>query len=43
MMLGSDGASAMAPIEPVGWSSKIGAQVRPASVVFHTPPFTTPT
>ena len=30
----------MTPIEPVGWSSKIGFQVRPASVVFQTPPFT---
>ncbi len=31
---------AMAPIDPVGWSSKIGFQTRPASVVFQTPPFT---
>jgi hypothetical protein len=29
MMFGSDGATAMAPIEPVGWSSKIGIHVRP--------------
>ena len=39
-MLGSDGATTTEPIDPVGWSSKIGFQVRPASVVFHTPPFT---
>jgi hypothetical protein len=43
MTFGSDGATAMAPIDPVGWSSKIGAQMRPKSVVFHTPPFTAPT
>ena len=42
MTLGSDGATAIAPIEPVGWSSKIGIQVRPSSVVFQTPPLTTP-
>src|SRR5438105_7829492 len=42
MMLGSDGATARAPIEPVGWSSKIGVQVWPKSVVFHTPPLLTP-
>jgi hypothetical protein len=29
MMSGLEGAMAMAPIEPVGWSSKIGVQVRP--------------
>ena len=37
-----DGATATQPIDPVGWSSKIGFQVRPASVVFQTPPFTMP-
>ena len=37
-MSGFDGATASAPIEPVGWSSKIGFQVRPKSVVFQTPP-----
>ena len=31
---------AIVPIDPVGWSSKIGFQTRPASVVFQTPPFT---
>ena len=39
-MFGSEGATAMEPMEPVGWSSKIGTHVRPASVVFQTPPFT---
>jgi hypothetical protein len=29
MTLGSDGATAIAPMEPVGWSSKIAFQVRP--------------
>jgi hypothetical protein len=29
MIRRSEGAIAIAPIEPVGWSSKIGAQVRP--------------
>ena len=38
----SIGALAIAPMEPVGWSSKIGVQMRPASVVFHTPPLFTP-
>ena len=36
------GATATQPIDPVGWSSKIGFQVRPASVVFQTPPLTMP-
>ena len=40
--VGSEGATATQPIEPVGWSSKIGFQVRPASVVFQTPPLTMP-
>src|ERR1019366_516904 len=42
MTLGSEGATSRAPIEPVGSRSKIGAHVRPKSVVFHTPPFTAP-
>src|SRR3954468_13295427 len=42
MMRGSEGATAMAPMEPGGWSSKMGAQERPASVVFQTPPLLTP-
>ena len=42
MVLGSEGAMAMAPMEPVGWSSKMGFQVRPKSSVFHTPPLFTP-
>ena len=42
MMFGFDGATATQPIDPVGWSSKIGFQVRPASVVFQTPPLQTP-
>ena len=37
--LGSDGATAMAPIEPaVRNLSAIGRHVRPPSVVFQTPP-----
>lgn len=40
--LGSDGATAMAPIDPVPSRSKMGDQVRPASVVAHKPPFETP-
>jgi len=42
MMSGLPGATAMEPIEPVGWSSKIGIHVRPKSVVFQTPPLQTP-
>jgi hypothetical protein len=42
MTFGSEGAAATHPMDPVGWSSKIGFQVRPASVVFHTPPLQTP-
>ena len=33
---------AMAPIDAIGCESKIGVQVRPALVVFHTPPPTEP-
>ena len=33
---------AIAPIEATDWSSKIGSQVRPASVVSQTPPLTLP-
>jgi hypothetical protein len=29
MMLGSEGATAIAPIEPVGWSSNKGSQLAP--------------
>jgi hypothetical protein len=39
-MFGSDGATAIDPIDPVGWSSKIGVHTRPKSVVFQTPPLT---
>ncbi len=39
---GREGATAMAPIEPIGWPSKIGCQVRPASSVSQTPPLTLP-
>src|SRR6267378_2746678 len=36
---GSDGATSMAPIEPARkYLSEIGAQVRPPSLVFQTPP-----
>jgi hypothetical protein len=38
----SDGATAIAPIELMGWLSKIGRQFAPPSVVFHTPPATAP-
>jgi hypothetical protein len=40
MMFGSDKATAIAPTEPEGWSSKMGVQVFPKSSDFHTPPFT---
>src|SRR5580700_10424687 len=43
MRLGSLAATAIAPIDWVGWLSKMGCQVRPASSVFHTPPLTAPT
>ena len=36
-MSGLLGATAMAPIEAIGSESKIGFQVAPASIVFHTP------
>ena len=39
MTFESDGATLMSPIEPtLKYPSEIFAQVRPASVVFHTPP-----
>jgi len=41
-VLGSEGATAIAPIDWVGCPSNIGCQVRPPSAVFHTPPFTAP-
>ena len=34
---------AIAPIEWTGWSSKIGSQLMPPFVVFHTPPLAPPT
>ncbi len=37
-----DGATATAPIDATGCESKIGSQVRPALVVFQTPPPTEP-
>jgi hypothetical protein len=37
-----DGATAIAPIDAIGCESKIGNQVRPPFVVFHTPPPTEP-
>jgi hypothetical protein len=37
--LGSDGATAMAPIEPaMRVESVVGSHVMPPSLVFHTPP-----
>src|ERR1700727_2439772 len=38
-MFGSEGATAIDPIDPVGCPSNIGFQVCPKSVVFQTPPF----
>jgi hypothetical protein len=38
MMLGLLGASAIAPMNSVRWSSVKGAQLVPPFVVFHTPP-----
>jgi hypothetical protein len=37
-----EGATATAPIEAIGCESKIGNQLRPELVVFHTPPPTEP-
>ena len=37
-MSGLEGATASAPIDPVGSLSKIGVHTRPKSVVFQTPP-----
>src|SRR5438552_1220753 len=42
MMLGLEGATAMAPIDWVGCESNIGTHVRPSSSDFQTPPFTAP-
>src|SRR5689334_13620019 len=42
MVLWSDGATAMAPIDEMSCLSKIGVQFWPASVVFQTPPATAP-
>ena len=41
--LGSDGATASEPIDCTGWSSKIGVQLTPPSVVFQMPPDAAPT
>jgi hypothetical protein len=41
-MFGSDGAMAMAPMDWAGWSSKVGLQLIPPSVVFQTPPEAAP-
>jgi hypothetical protein len=40
--LGSDAATAIAPIDPVGWLSKSGTQVDPKSVERQTPPLSKP-
>src|SRR6478735_12587156 len=40
---GAEGATAIAPIDATGCESKTGFHTRPASTVFHTPPFTAPT
>ena len=39
---GSDSATAIDPIDPLGCESQTRRHVAPASVVFHTPPFTMP-
>jgi hypothetical protein len=41
-MFGSEGATAIAPMEAIDCESKMGLQVRPASFVFQTPPPTLP-
>ena len=41
-VFGSLGATATAPIDATGCESMIGAQVRPALPLFHTPPPTAP-
>ena len=40
--LGSEGAIASDPIDDTGWSSKIGSQWMPPSVVFQMPPEAAP-
>ena len=42
-VVGSEGATAKAPIAATGWLSKTGVQFSPASTVFHTPPDAAPT
>jgi hypothetical protein len=42
MIFEFEGATASAPIEATGCESKIGVQVRPAFIVFQTPPPTDP-
>ena len=39
---GSVGATASAPLAPTSWSSKIGYQKIPPSVVFQSPPAAAP-
>jgi len=41
-MLACDGATASAPIDETGWSSKMGFQWSPPSVVFQSPPDAAP-
>ncbi len=41
-VLGSLGATAIAPIDATGCESMMGAHVRPALPVFQTPPPTVP-
>jgi hypothetical protein len=41
-MLVSDGATASAPIDATGWSSKMGCQCAPPSFVFQIPPDAAP-
>src|SRR3989442_2983659 len=42
MMLGLDGATAIAPIEPVASRSKSGSQLEPESLERHRPPLSKP-
>src|ERR1041384_6868936 len=41
-MFGSDGATAIEPTEETGWSSKIGVQWMPPSVLLKIPPDAAP-
>ena len=42
LVSGADGATAIAPMDAMGCESNTGCHTRPASIDFHTPPFTAP-